>query len=99
MCHNKPGTVTSFFTFWDGPDWSIEGWNEIDIELVPSITDNPFSTNIISENQVQDQQYVKDFKLGIEWHDYAFEWTPDYIAWFVDGVEVRREQFSFMNKE
>ena len=50
MCHNKPGTVTSFFTFWDGPDWSIEGWNEIDIELVPSITDNPFSTNIISEN-------------------------------------------------
>ena len=50
MCHNKPGTVTSFFTFWDGPDWSIERWNEIDIELVPSITDNPFSTNIISEN-------------------------------------------------
>ena len=54
LCNNKPGTVTSFFTFWDGPDWSIEGWNEIDVEIVPSITDNPLSTNIISENKVED---------------------------------------------
>ena len=48
---NKPGTVTSFFTFWNGPDWSVEGWNEIDVELVPSIYDNPMSMNIIWEWQ------------------------------------------------
>ena len=40
------GTVGSFFTFWDGPNWTQEGWNEIDVELVPSIS-TPLITNII----------------------------------------------------
>ena len=24
-------------------------------------------------------------------HTYAYEWTPDYISWLVDGAEIRRE--------
>ena len=35
-----------------------------------------------------------------EFHTYAFEWTPDYIAWFIDGVETYRqtgEHISTMN--
>ena len=47
----KAGTVGSFFTYWTGPHWSTEGWNEIDVELVPSIVDDPFSMNIIWQNQ------------------------------------------------
>ena len=43
---DKKGTVTSFFTYWDGPDWTRHGWNELDVELVPSMTDS-MSTNII----------------------------------------------------
>ena len=50
----KPGTVTSFFTYWHGPNWSQEGWNEIDVEIVPSIYGNPFSTNIIWQWQQND---------------------------------------------
>ena len=45
----KHGTVGSFFTYWNGPNWTQEGWNEIDVELVPSIDDNPMSMNIIWE--------------------------------------------------
>ena len=45
----KPGTVGSFFTYWTGPNWSVEGWNEIDVEIVPSIYDDPMSMNIIWE--------------------------------------------------
>src|SRR5690606_17343699 len=26
-----------------------------------------------------------------EYHTYAYEWTPEYIAWFVDDMEIRRE--------
>ncbi|MBD3375263.1 family 16 glycosylhydrolase [candidate division KSB1 bacterium] len=26
-----------------------------------------------------------------EFHTYAFEWTPEYIAWFIDGVEIHRQ--------
>ena len=51
---NKPGTVTSFFTYWNGPNWSVQGWNEIDVEIVPSVSNNPFSQNIIWQNQAQD---------------------------------------------
>jgi endo-1,3-1,4-beta-glycanase ExoK len=25
------------------------------------------------------------------YHTYAYEWTPEYIAWFLDGTEIRRE--------
>ena len=47
----KPGTVGSFFTYWNGPNWTQEGWNEIDVEIVPSIYGNPMSMNIIWEWQ------------------------------------------------
>ena len=49
-CGNHNGTVASFFTFWDGPNWSDGQWNEIDIEIVPSVQSQhkePFSTNLI----------------------------------------------------
>jgi beta-glucanase (GH16 family) len=31
------GTVSSFFTSWIGPNWYDGGWNEIDVEIVPSM--------------------------------------------------------------
>ena len=44
---NKKGTVTSFYTFWDGPGFYTGGWNEIDFNLVPSVDDGPISMNAI----------------------------------------------------
>ena len=48
---NREGTVASFFTYWDGPNWSVGQWNEIDVEIVPSVQKSlgksPFSTNLI----------------------------------------------------
>ena len=44
------GTVASFFTYWTGPNWSVGQWNEIDVEIVPSVQvhgTSPFSTNLI----------------------------------------------------
>ena len=34
---DRKGTVASLFTYWDGPNFSPTGWNELDIEIVPSI--------------------------------------------------------------
>jgi hypothetical protein len=31
------------------------------------------------------------FNTHEDFHNYAFEWTPDYIAWFIDGSEVYRQ--------
>ena len=38
---DKSGTVSSFFTYWEGEEglpWSVEHWNEIDVEIVPKIS-------------------------------------------------------------
>ena len=48
---SKLGSITSFFIWWDGPNWSKAGWNELDVELVPSVKANPFSTNLIWKGQ------------------------------------------------
>ena len=47
---NAKGTVSSFFTYWNGPNWSYNWWNEIDMEIVPSSTTNGFSRNLIYGN-------------------------------------------------
>lgn len=49
----QKGTVASMFTFWKGDDkmdWSENEWNEIDVELVPSIEGYSFNTNLIYKN-------------------------------------------------
>ena len=30
------------------------------------------------------------FDICDDYHTYAFEWTPDYIAWFIDGAQIRK---------
>jgi len=46
--------------------------------------------NIIHKNGAHDVAKVEDFDPGTDWHVYQIEWTPEYIAWDLDGVEVRR---------
>ena len=100
----KMGTVTSFFTYWTGDNgkWSKSNWNELDVELVPSITSNPMSMNIIWRDQAQDQGYCAGFQPGTEWNDYVIEWAPGYVQWFINGNMVRRiegtEDVAFMTK-
>ena len=89
---NRKGTVSSFFTYWDGPGFYPGGWNEIDFEIVPSVEENPVSTNIIygdGHNKLEDHDYTKKFDPGNDWHVYEMEWTPDYVSFSVDGKEVR----------
>jgi len=48
---NQKGTTASFFTFWNGNDdemsMTLEEWNEISIELMPSSEAYPFCTKLI----------------------------------------------------
>ena len=106
------GTVSSFFTFWDGPEWYDGGWNEIDVEIVPSMklhaTGYPevFSTNILygngSNSHTEDHTYVS-LADPTDMHTYEIEWTPEHIKWSLDGITVRTvdagtESVDFTNK-
>lgn len=95
----KEGTLSTMFTYFDGTaddPWASHKWNEIDIEILGRYN-NDVQVNTItsgSTNHVRHQPV--NFNPALDYHTYAFEWTPDYIAWFIDGVEVYRQTEEFV---
>lgn len=87
------GIVSSFFTYYNNSYLgSPEPWQEIDIETLGK-TNNIFQTNIITGNaasKITSEQVHTFDNLSQNYHTYTVEWTPQYIAWFFDGKEVRR---------
>ncbi len=85
----REGMLTSFFTYND--NYPSTPWNEIDIEVMGRYSDQiqynaitPGTTNHVGRRQTP-------FNPSLEFHTYAFEWTPTYVAWFIDGVESYRQ--------
>jgi endo-1,3-1,4-beta-glycanase ExoK len=82
------GVVSSFFLWRDGSS-STTSWNELDFEKINS--DCRLQTNIWTGKGTQSATInTPSFNVCNDYHTYAFEWTPDYIAWFIDGAQVRR---------
>lgn len=85
------GVISSFFLWKEGSEGSNAFWNELDFEKLGA--DCHMQTNAIygrpSVQHAQTNQMPGD--ICSEYHDYRFEWTPTYIAWAVDGKEIRRE--------
>ncbi len=84
------GQAATFFTYHE-LSGGIEDWNEIDIEILGRYNDD-VQFNTITSGQVNHvhHQYV-GFDPSEDYHVYAFEWTPTYVAWFIDSVEVFRQ--------
>ena len=76
----------SLFTYTGPTDGNP--WDEIDIEFLGK------DTEILSLNYFTDgvggheYEYHLGFDASLEYHTYAFEWLPDSITWFVDGVAI-----------
>jgi beta-glucanase (GH16 family) len=85
------GMLTSFFTYHDSFPFSVSNWNEIDIEAMGRYS-NETQFNTITPGRIDHvhRQPLK-FNPHIAFHIFAFEWTPDYVAWFVDGYGVYRQ--------
>src|SRR5690606_38299309 len=85
------GVVSSFFLWKDGSELPGVFWNERDFEKLGAtcyLETNAFFGNPAA---VHPQKATLALDLCGAFHTYAYEWTPDYIAWFVDGMEIRRE--------
>ena len=86
------GVVSSFFTYRDYWAEGLSGsehWNEIDWEWLGNYDDKA-QTNIIIQNQWDLTELIDlNFNPHEDFHTYAFEWTPDYVAFFVDEQSVR----------
>ncbi len=85
------GMLTSFFTYHDNDPDPIGNWNEIDIEIMGRYT-NEVQFNTITPGQVNHVFHNETkFNPHRAFHVYAIEWTPDYVAWQIDGYEVHRQ--------
>ncbi len=82
------GFLASFFTYNDS--FPATDWCEIDFEILGRWSDN-VDVNIIDENGSHLRQHPLSFNPHIGFHTYAMEWTPEYVAWFVDGEEFYRQ--------
>ena len=86
---NRPGMLSSFFTYHEISD--ISEWNEIDIEILGRYKNN-VQFNTITGGQINhaSSRYV-NINPFADFNVYAIEWTPSYIAWFVNGEEIYRQ--------
>lgn len=98
------GSVSSMFLYYDNSYMlEDEPWNEIDIEVLGK---NPgqWQSNIITRYPNEEGQkahknitseYIHQFGSNAteEFHLFGLIWTPEYIAWEIDSVEIRRDYY------
>jgi len=87
------GLVTSLFTY-KARDNDYSRNDEIDIEILGKDT-TKLETNYYT-NGVGHHETVIDlgFDASQDFHNYAFEWSPTSIKWYVDGILVHTEDGS-----
>ncbi|MGH7490987.1 MAG: family 16 glycosylhydrolase [bacterium] len=85
----REGMLASFFTYHDGV--GTANWNEIDFEILGRYTGD-IQFNTITPGQVNHVRHqAASFNPHLDFHTYAMEWTPEYVAWFMDGMEAYRQ--------
>jgi hypothetical protein len=85
------GVISSFFLWKVGSEVSGTYWNELDFEKLGA--DCRMQTNTLYGNPTKSGEQIRMMPADMctAYHDYAYEWTPTYIAWFIDAQEIRRE--------
>lgn len=85
------GVISSFFLWKPGSELAGTFWNELDFEKLGA--DCRLQTNPLYGLPVVDHSQIAAVEGDLcgEYHTYTFEWTPTYIAYLVDGIEVRRD--------
>ncbi len=91
------GLVSSFFVYND--DYPNTPWFEIDVELLGRF-ENVVDLNIITVSS-RLRTHFTTLNTHLDYLIVGFEWTPDYIAFFINGAEVYRqteEQVSYLDQ-
>lgn len=82
---NCSGVISSFFTYTNTPVW-----DEIDIEFLgKDMTRIQFNYYTGGEGN-HEFYFDLGFDASEKFHEYAFDWTPEGIVWYVDGKAVYR---------
>jgi len=88
------GVLSTFFLYKNGSEVQGAGWEEIDIEIFGKNNALSFQSNIITGTAgatiTSESVHTNNTSLADDFHIYGLEWTPNYIAWYLDGVQVRK---------
>ncbi len=88
------GILSTFFTYKEGAYEVGSFWEEIDIEILGKDDARSWQSNIITgfgqPTAKSVQVHRANESLADAYHTYELHWTPDYVAWYFDGQEVRR---------
>lgn len=87
------GILSTFFTYKNGSEGAGTFWEEIDIEVFGKDDATSWQTNIITGSgtrQTTEEVHTYKRSLADGYNSYVLEWTPDYVAWKLNGREVRR---------
>lgn len=93
QCAATPGSVSSFFTFYNNSYLGgHEPWREIDIEVLGK-TGYGFQSNLITgtaQKKVTSEKFhTSVYDLSNTFHTYVLDWTPDSIVYRMDGATLR----------
>lgn len=89
------GTTSTFFMWKNGGETATSRWNELDIETFGKSADS-WQSNPIWEYNATDtdtkrwEETHNGLPIANTWVKFTLEWTPNYIAWFNNDIEVRR---------
>lgn len=92
---SKGNFISTMFTFRTPK--AIQ-WREVDIEVTASAA-TPITTNVVHGNGATaydqtknhaDSKAAPGFDPQADFHDYAFEWLPGKVTWYIDGKEWRK---------
>lgn len=94
MVAKGSGVLSTFFTYKNGSETAGTFWEEIDLEIFGKNNATQWQSNVIigtnRPTTKTESLHTMPFSMGDGYHTYVLEWTPSYIAWFVDGSQVRR---------
>lgn len=74
------GIVSSFFTYTGSP------WDEIDVEILGKNTYQVQFNYYVNGQGGHEKLVDLGFDASAGFHTYAFDWQPNSISWYVDGV-------------
>jgi beta-glucanase (GH16 family) len=95
LASNKSGILSTMFTFNDD-NFTTPQWNELDVEVLGRYNDR-VQFNVITYNHSMHERVQMLSKDPTKcFITYAIEWTPSYVAWFIDGAEVYRDSGSYI---
>jgi endo-1,3-1,4-beta-glycanase ExoK len=86
------GILSTFFTYKNGSEAADAFWEEIDVEVLGKDDATSWQSNIITgqgTRTTSEEVHGAAVSFADDYHTFALEWTPEYVAWEVDGIVVR----------